>query len=95
MENEIVQTDAMNKYSWDEIRSFYQNDVLIARLVRNDNGTTAETSYEGGIRNRMIQMDNPGEASVKTWDRIETYYEPSLGTGSTPIMTRPEPSRRG
>ena len=75
MENEIVQTDAMNKYSWDEIRSFYQNDVLIARLVRNDNGTTAETSYEGGIRNRMIQMDNPGEASVKTWDRIETYYD--------------------
>ena len=75
MENEIVQTDVMNRYSWNEIRSFYQNDVLIARLVSNDKGTTTETSYEGGIRLRMIQMDASGDASVKTWDRIETYYD--------------------
>jgi len=76
MENLVVRADAENRYSWDQIRSTYVDGVISDRLVRYDNGTTAQTSFMDGVRFRMEQTDSQLEGGVKTWDGIETFYGP-------------------
>ncbi len=85
MENVVVRNDDANQYSWDKIRSTYTDGILSDRLVNYDIGTSTQTSYQAGIRMRMLQTDNQLNGGVKSWDTIESLYGPdgSLATRLT------------
>ncbi len=64
--------------SWEHIETYYdQNGVLSERATFNDNGVLRVDSFTDGVRSQIFQYDNPNEAGdgVKSWDRIEAYYD--------------------
>ena len=77
MENVVVQTDDQSRFSWDSIRSTYNDGILTNRLTQFDDGTLKDVSYNNGIRTFMYQLDNQLGSGSKAWDSIETYYGPN------------------
>lgn len=64
--------------SWEHIETYDdQNGVLSERATFNDNGVVRVASFTDGVRSQIFQYDNPNEAGggVKSWDRIEAYYD--------------------
>ena len=64
--------------AWEHIESYFdQNGVLSERATFNDNGVLRVDSFTDGVRSQIFQYDNPNEAGdgVKSWDRIEAYYD--------------------
>ena len=51
--------------------------MIEARVTTYDNGIITAVEYQDGTRARMVQDDNPqyGRDGVKSWSRIETYYD--------------------
>ena len=64
--------------SWDRIETYYdQAGAVSERATYNDNGVLRVDSYTNGVRSQVFQFDNPNEENggVKSWDRIEAYYD--------------------
>ena len=76
MEDIQVRLDDQNRYSWDNIRSVFQDGILTNRFISYDNGTTAQSFYMDGKRVEMIQTDSQLNGGAKSWDTIKSYYGP-------------------
>lgn len=72
--------DGSGTKSWDSIESYYDEAGLIAaRVTTYDNGIVKESTFENGIRAKVVQFDNPDNDSggVKNWSSVESYYDQS------------------
>ena len=72
----VIREDLDNLYNWTRIEETFDNDVLIGKVTFFDNGLITAIDYDAGVRRYMVEEDNPqGTGNVKSWDRIETYYD--------------------
>jgi len=72
-----LQVDFEQKKSWDSIERFYDVDGgLIQRDIVYDNGIFRQDFYVDGVKLRVVQTDNAGDAGegVKSWSSVDTTY---------------------
>ncbi len=64
--------------AWETIDRYYDaQGEIVASVTLLDNGVVRETEFQGGVKVRVLQLDNPGAQGdgVKPWQSIEAFYD--------------------